>query len=317
MGLRSDDNRMVVHLTYRRYSSWFDHLGKYMDCIHLDPSQILEIKTIKPKVLFIQNAISYDEAFLYKVRGLVPGIKIIGHHNSVYKKEHLKVFKKYDVMFVGLKWMRKEFARYGINAKLIRNAFEPVLLRDGPLISLLLCPGSIILKPNFHHERLKYITDMLNANVPMWLNAKLETNTPAEMLKRALFGEPVYRKYPSIVKKNNTTPAKGENYYRMIKSCPVVFNAHGDYAGEASNMRMFEVCGIGSLLLTDHKDNIGDFFEPGKEVLTYKSSEELIDKARWALNNPHQARVIAKAGHERIFKEHLVKHRVKHFINEL
>ena len=41
----------------------------------------------------------------------------------------------------------------------------------------------------------------------------------------------------------------------------------------ANNMRLYEATGVGALLVTDWKENLGEMFEPGKEVVAYRSPE--------------------------------------------
>ncbi len=91
----------------------------------------------------------------------------------------------------------------------------------------------------------------------------------------------------------------------------VGFNIHGDLAGDyAANVRMFEVAGAGALLVTDHKKNIRDLYEPDVEILTYSSIEECIEKLKWAIGHPVEAGRIAAAGQKRTLIDHSVERRV-------
>jgi spore maturation protein CgeB len=69
-------------------------------------------------------------------------------------------------------------------------------------------------------------------------------------------------------------------------------------------MRLFEATGVGTCLLTDWKDNLPKLFEPEKEVVTYKSVEECIEKVKWLLDHPQEREAIAKAGQARTLKDH-------------
>ena len=42
-------------------------------------------------------------------------------------------------------------------------------------------------------------------------------------------------------------------------------------------MRLYEATGMGSLLLTDRKDNLRQLFEEDHEIVTYESKEEALD----------------------------------------
>ena len=93
--------------------------------------------------------------------------------------------------------------------------------------------------------------------------------------------------------------------YRTLRRSRITLNRHIGIAGPyANNMRLFEATGVGSLLVTDLKTNIRDYFEPGVEVLTYDSMTEAADMCRWAIDNPDDARRIATAGQARTLRDH-------------
>ena len=58
-----------------------------------------------------------------------------------------------------------------------------------------------------------------------------------------------------------------------------VLNRHIADAGDhANNMRLYEATGVGSLLVTDAKQNLAELFEPGREVVTYRDADELVEQ---------------------------------------
>ena len=68
----------------------------------------------------------------------------------------------------------------------------------------------------------------------------------------------------------------------------------------ATNMRLYEATGVGTLLITDAKRNLPDLFEPDEEVVTYSSEDELIEKIEHYLSDEAERIRIAHAGqHER------------------
>ena len=69
--------------------------------------------------------------------------------------------------------------------------------------------------------------------------------------------------------------------------------------GETGNMRMIETTGLGTFLLTEHKDNIGRYFEPGVECETFRSPGELEEKIAHYLKSPDERERIAAAGRAR------------------
>ena len=95
-----------------------------------------------------------------------------------------------------------------------------------------------------------------------------------------------------------------------IKNHNVIFNCHANIATEATNMRMFEVCGVGSLLITDHFSKSPFTFD---DCLIYHSKASLINRIEYALYNPSIVLEIAQHGHETVLNHHTVEHRAKVF----
>jgi spore maturation protein CgeB len=69
-------------------------------------------------------------------------------------------------------------------------------------------------------------------------------------------------------------------------------------------MRLYEATGVGSCLLTDWKSNLGELFEDGVEVVSYKSADECIEKVDYLLANEDARRAIATAGQRRTLRDH-------------
>ena len=93
--------------------------------------------------------------------------------------------------------------------------------------------------------------------------------------------------------------------YQLERDSAIVLNVHADSSPEfASNMRLYEVAGVGSCLLTDWKKNMRELLEPDRECVTYASLEECVEKARWLLDHPRERAEIARAGQARVLKEH-------------
>lgn len=73
--------------------------------------------------------------------------------------------------------------------------------------------------------------------------------------------------------------------------------------------RNFEVPGCGGFLLSGEADNLADYYQPGQEIETFATLDQLIEKARHYLAHDDQRRAIADAGHQRTANEHTWCHR--------
>ena len=79
---------------------------------------------------------------------------------------------------------------------------------------------------------------------------------------------------------------------------------------EAGNARLFEATGVGTLLLTDFKDNLHALFAPDREVVAWHSIDDCLAKIDRYLSDEMARRTVAAAGQERTLSSHSYRHRV-------
>ena len=74
-------------------------------------------------------------------------------------------------------------------------------------------------------------------------------------------------------------------------------------------MRLFEATGVGTCLLSDTRENMPDLFEVDKEVVTYSTIDEAVEKVNYLLENEDVRKEIASAGQRRTLKDHTIFNR--------
>ena len=77
------------------------------------------------------------------------------------------------------------------------------------------------------------------------------------------------------------------------------------------NQRLFEIAGCGGFQMCEHRDVVGDFFEIGKEIVTFQNLDDLMEKLDYYMTHPEEKQKIADAAYERAHKEHTFKHRLE------
>ena len=93
--------------------------------------------------------------------------------------------------------------------------------------------------------------------------------------------------------------------YRVLARARIVVNRHGPVAkGYANNMRLFEATGTGAMLVTEAAPNLSEYFEVGREVVTYDGPDDLMDKLSHYLEHDDERRAIAAAGQARTLRDH-------------
>jgi spore maturation protein CgeB len=229
-----------------------------------------------------------------------------------------------------------------MKAYLVYHGFDGDLLKriekkDNESQNNLLFSGSLITGGTFHNSRIALIESLINEKTDLALYVTLESTFRIKakkliyftsvLLKKLKMGKitrmiPVFEHGRSPVKgyshklvRSNKGPLYGIQMYNLFSRSKIVLNIHvgvaGDYAG---NMRMFEVTGVGSCLLTDNKKNIEDLFMPGKEIVVYDSPEDCVKKVNWLIEHETERNEIARLGQERTLKMHTVENRCKSII---
>ncbi|MCR5735843.1 MAG: glycosyltransferase [Lachnospiraceae bacterium] len=79
-------------------------------------------------------------------------------------------------------------------------------------------------------------------------------------------------------------------------------------------LRIFDIMGCGGFVMSNHQDEIADLFEIGKEIETYKSLDELIDKCGYYLSHEAERGKIARKGYEKVCEKHTWDQRLKEMI---
>lgn len=319
-----------------------------------DEELLLEqIKAIKPNVVFFQDSFSFSSSFIKNLKKNIPTVKkIIGWCCSPYTHQQLELFKYFDFAFACSPLFVDILKQKGIEAYRLNHAFEPSLLprietaNPYPQTDFIFI-GSFIGNTDFHNERTRLVESLLNNKINMSLFTNLPSDNPiyilgqkvgysiSGILKSLGLSELAYN-LPFIAKTAkltempkalnlsrefkqlaNPSPLYGIEMFKALSKSKIGFNSHGGVAGDyAANVRLFEVTGVGSCLLTDHKKNITDFFEPDKEVVTYKSAEECVEKVNWLLSHPDELKNIAAAGQRRTLKYHTFERRAEE-LNEV
>ena len=86
---------------------------------------------------------------------------------------------------------------------------------------------------------------------------------------------------------------------------------------QLNNLRLFEATGAGTCLVTDWKANIREFFEPEREVVTYRSADELCERLQYLLEHDAERKQIAESGQRRTLKDHTYENRIPELIKLL
>ena len=81
--------------------------------------------------------------------------------------------------------------------------------------------------------------------------------------------------------------------------------------------RVFELAAAGATVLTEYHEDLKEFFEFDREIVTFKDVEEFKEKVDYLKSNPGKAAEVASNGHARFLKDHESKIRLKTILGSI
>ncbi len=250
-----------------------------------------QIKAMRPDVLYCQDLWFLTPQQLAELRGHTK--LIVGQIASPLPPE--PYLKGYDLVLTSFPHFVPRIQAMGIASAYFRIGFDTRVLELLGTVPKDV-PASFVGGISRHHGKALPMLEYLADNTPMQFFGYGATG-----LKRS---SPVRAKHHGEV--------WGLDMYRALARSQVTLNRHINVAeNNANNMRLYEATGVGALLITDQKDNLGELFEVGKEVVAYASPEEAAEMIRYYTAHPEEAAVIAKAGQARTLREHTYQRRME------
>ena len=104
----------------------------------------------------------------------------------------------------------------------------------------------------------------------------------------------------------------GEEYGKVARLSKI-FLAFDSKPGLSKSMsaRMYTAVGCGAFYLCMHVAGIEEVLVPDREIVTYRTEDEMIDKIRFYLPREDARRRVAEAGRDRVLKDHVYEVRIR------
>jgi hypothetical protein len=255
-----------------------------------------QIRHYRPDVLlhYVDGFISSQ--FLKEVKPYTR--LLVGQLAAPFSKE--QDYGCYDLMISSLPNFVERFRQMGLPAELHRLGFEPRVLsrlKPGPPRSLVSFVGSLTQHHADRVQLLEYLCARLDVEV--WGGQDVDS-LPEN----------------SAIRHRNKGSVWGLAMYQVLHQSKMTLNHHiGVAEGYANNMRLYEATGVGTLLITDWKVNLHEMFEPGKEVVAYRTPEECAELIKYYLEHEDERAAIAAAGQRRTLSEHGYPRRMQELVD--
>ena len=101
------------------------------------------------------------------------------------------------------------------------------------------------------------------------------------------------------------------DYFSLIAESKLVLNIHREEDADIGNIRCFEVTGMGSCLVTNHREGLSDFFDVDNDIVTFETAEECAEKIKYLLSHPDEVKRISENGRRATLERHTVAERCK------
>jgi spore maturation protein CgeB len=111
-----------------------------------------------------------------------------------------------------------------------------------------------------------------------------------------------YEGYESRMNRIHPHAVYHQEYSDILSHSQCVLGLLREEAGDLHTQRTFEIPACGVLQIAPRNDEILSFFKEDKEIVCFKTNEELQDKTQFYLKRPEKRLEIAKKGFERVMK---------------
>lgn len=148
--------------------------------------------------------------------------------------------------------------------------------------------------------------------------AKMVENLIKADIKVDLFGLPD-RRFPTDTVKNHFRNEfiTGERKAEILYGSKIVFNNFHYAEVESTNVKFFEIYGIGGFQICDYKPILKEYSAVDIEKFTYKNIDEAIEKIKYYLQNPTERYSIAQVQMEHFHKYHTYEKRINEILEKV
>jgi glycosyltransferase involved in cell wall biosynthesis len=275
-----------------------------------------QISSFKPNVLFDECA-SLPEKMRQDLKKENPFIKLLIAWDGILL-HNIKYFAGYDMILSCVKETSDYYSQNGFIGYFFPFGFEKDILqklnphREKYDVSFV---GSLVMDNNFHKNRLDFLLEISKqAKLRTWIADFPSIWRPFDkiLIKRAR--SRAFREHRDVLLRLaliNHPAVYGVKMYQTLADSKITLNMHATkFAG---NMRLLEATGVGTCLLTDDLANIRYYFEPDKEIVTYKSIPEAVEKIKYLLSHDKERKAIALAGQKRTLEQYSLEARLLTF----
>lgn len=242
--------------------------------------------------LFLSPTQSIPDTILADIKAAGVSICVSWWGDSPGNMQRMGLFSDlWDIIFLKDPDAERKFRLVGLNAHLLHEAMNPawhipIKTQENQ---------RVVVAGNFYGFRQALIRKLMKKGVAF-----------------ELYGGKLPRwVYPEIKNQYKNKYIVREEKSRIFGQGMACLNSTQIIEGNSMNCRSFEISGAGGLQLMEWRPIIEECFEPGEEILTFQSFDELMDHIERARKFPREMVKIRGAAAKRAHAEHTYRHRLE------
>lgn len=284
------------------------------------------IQRIRPAVVCLDNPAFLDPWSIDQLRDRPDPPLLITHFCADLRPEAEANLHRYDLVLCCSPHFQALAQARGARTLLHYHAAPPAAL-DLPLPPLehrlrrACFIGSIVAGSRYHARRVQVLRQICQARVPIDLYSEAPRSRLVAGLRRRGGNTPLARVLAGVehrlaagspLRQALRPPVYGPAMFDTLRRYICAVNVHAGMAqGYAANMRLFEAAALGVCLISEDHPNLGDLFEPEREILTYGNVQDLIERIRFCVDHPEEAHAIGTRARHRAMVRHRYGHRIQ------
>jgi len=217
-----------------------------------------------------------------------------------------------DVFLTMSEGLIPEFKKYNPNVFWLSQAFEPSYFEIGPMTQQdidfysadVAFVGNLGSK-NQYLSRRGYLDKVINAGFRLkWWGPRIPRKISTLPLIFGKLGRAYGGKF--VWGKEYAKVARLSKIFLAFDSMP--------HIRKSMSARMYTAVGCGAFYMCQHVEGIEEVLEPGREIVTFRAENEMIDLVRYYLARDELRRQIADSGGKRVSKDHSYEVRMRQLI---
>ena len=106
----------------------------------------------------------------------------------------------------------------------------------------------------------------------------------------------------------------GHESYLLFKKSKINLNISLKGIEAGTPLRVMDIMGAGGFVMTNYSPETAELFEEDKEIVMFRTPEELLQKVDYYLNHEEERERIAKAGHEKVMCCYTYEKKIKQLL---